>query len=100
MSSMGWRTVVSCGSISRPARIPSNPVTMTSSGTRTPASSRSLITPKAVWSVPQTKACGSLPDPIASHKPTMYSSDVAKESSNRAPLESSPRSSRYFLNAS
>lgn len=71
MSSMGWRTVVSCGSISRPARIPSNPVTMTSSGTRTPASSRSLITPKAVWSVPQTKACGSLPDPIASHKPTM-----------------------------
>ncbi|OSH00945.1 hypothetical protein LMG10734_1674 [Bifidobacterium adolescentis] len=63
MSSMGWRTVVSCGSISRPARIPSNPVTMTSSGTRTPASSRSLITPKAVWSVPQTKACGSLPDP-------------------------------------
>lgn len=50
MSSMGWRTVVSCGSISRPARIPSNPVTMTSSGTRTPASSRSLITPKAVWS--------------------------------------------------
>ncbi len=34
MSSMGWRTVVSCGSISRPARIPSNPVTMTSSGTR------------------------------------------------------------------
>ena len=70
MSSMGWRTVVSCGSISRPARIPSNPVTMTSSGTRTPASSRSLITPKAVWSVPQTKACGSLPDPIASHKTT------------------------------
>lgn len=47
-------------------------------------------------SVPQTKACGSLPDPIASHKPTMYSSDVAKESSNSASLESRPRSSRHF----
>ena len=58
-SRIGWWIVVSEGSNRLPGKMSSNPVTESSSGTRTPPRASAWSTPMAIWSFAHTMASGS-----------------------------------------